>query len=124
VLLQKIALLNLAVFFSVNTLAGCYSMDDCFDVAKNDYTIIAEGYTVQANGKHLPTGVNWEIILIKQQDSGYVRGINENDEVHWEDRIELEFDPDSRIDPLTFSRVITRECKQGVCKTVQTQNKE
>jgi hypothetical protein len=72
----------------------------------------------------LSTGLNWEIILIKQQDSGYVRGINENDEVHWEDRIELEFDPDSRIDPLTFSRVITRECKQGVCKTVKTQNKE
>jgi hypothetical protein len=99
-------------------MAGCYSMDDCFDVAKNDYTIVAEGYTVQAKGRHLPSNERWEIILIKQQASGYIRGINESDDVHWEDRIELDFDPNSRIDPLSFSKVIKRICAQGICKTV------
>ena len=98
--------------------AGCYSVDACFDVKQNDYTIVAEGYTVRVTGVHLSSDEAWDIFLVKQQDTGFVRGINENDDVHWEERIEIDFDPNEKINPLTFSKVVTRKCKGGACKTL------
>lgn len=106
------------VLFSTPVWASCYTMDDCFDVRKNNYTIVAEGYTVRAEGIHIASNENWNIILIKQQSSGFVRGINENDEVHWEERIKLDYDPSQKINPLTFSAVITRKCHDGRCTTL------
>ena len=114
---MKYLLLALMVL-SMPSWAGCYTIDDCFDVKKNDYTIVAEGYMVRAYGVSVETDEAWEIVLIKQQESGFVRGINENDEVHWEERIDLDFDPDEVINPLTFSQVIRRECKKGLCTTI------
>ncbi len=110
-------LLVVSMMLSMPSWAGCYTLDDCFDVKKNDYTIVVEGYMVRAFGVSVVTDEAWEIVLIKQKDSGFVRGINENDEVHWEDRIDIDYDPDEKINPLTFSKVITRECKGGLCKT-------
>ncbi|MCK5881694.1 MAG: hypothetical protein KAG18_07440 [Sinobacterium sp.] len=98
--------------------AGCYNLDDCFDVVKNDYTITIEGYMVRAEGIQLATDEAWSLELIKQQASGFVQGINDNDEVHWNERIDLDFDPDAVIDPLQFSKIITRKCKDGECHTV------
>ncbi len=73
---------------------------------------------VRAEGVHLPSDQPWELVMIKQQDSGFVRGINEGDDYHWEERIEIAYDPEAVADPVNFSKLVTRVCENGQCQTI------
>jgi hypothetical protein len=104
---------------SHNTFASCYSLDECFDVKSNNYTISIKGYTVWAEGTHLPSNKQWRLSLIKQYDVGFVTGITLGDDTHWEERIEIEYDPKRVIDPKEFSKLITRVCENGSCRNAE-----
>lgn len=117
--MYKLSIALLFCALSSFAVAGCHSLDECFDVKKNNYTISVEGYSIWAEGIHLPSNQEWQLQLFKQQDRGFVRGFNLGDDSHWEEVIEIHYDPDAQVDPLQFAKIITRVCENSTCKTVQ-----
>jgi len=102
--------------FDTKESKGCYSVESCLDVNQNDYTITSQGYTTWAEGFHRPSQTQWQLRVVKQRESSFVRGVTFGDEYHWEQRIEGE-SSDTEIDPYQFSQTIERVCRNGECTT-------